>query len=134
MNSYELIAAFADGERVDATELSRALAAPEGREYFIDLLALRELVDDDPALAGSREIARKEWPFGWQGLSLAAALLVTLTLGGYVAGLRQGRVREPSRDARIVPPQVSNPLAPPAPTQVIRLESGVNWREQIGGH
>jgi hypothetical protein len=48
-NDLEIIAAFIDGERVDASRLAQALVAPEGREYLVDLLALRELVEQAPA-------------------------------------------------------------------------------------
>jgi hypothetical protein len=131
---HNVIAAFVDGERVASAELAHALAAPEGREYLIDVLALRELVNDDPDLVSGREIVRKESLFSWPRLSVAAALLVTVTLGGYFAGVRQGELRTAVRDVQIVSPQALHLLPPPAPTQVIRLESGVNWREQIGGH
>ena len=132
-DSLEAIAAFVDGERVDPSLLDQALATPDGREYLIDLLALRELVEDR-TLAGEREIVRREMSFRWPWLSLAAAVLAAVTLGGYMAGLRQGHVQEPGRSVQAISPQASNPLAPPAPTQVIRLQSGVNWQEQIGGH
>jgi hypothetical protein len=133
-DSHEVIAAFVDGERVDSGQLAEALAGPEGREHLIDLLALRELVDDDVVLAGGREIVRKESLFSWPQLSIAAALIVTVTLGGYFAGVRQGELRAPANDAPIASPLVVNPLPPPAPTQVIRLQSGVDWQERIGGH
>jgi hypothetical protein len=41
---YEVVAAFADGERVNADELKHALADAAGRDYLVDLLALRGIV------------------------------------------------------------------------------------------
>ena len=81
LNAHEVIAAFIDGERVDSVQLAEALAESEGREYLIDLLALRELVDDDVVLADGREIVRKESLFSWPRLSIAATLMKTFGSG-----------------------------------------------------
>ena len=43
----QTIAAFIDGEPVAAEPLREALALPEGREYLIDLVALRGLIISD---------------------------------------------------------------------------------------
>ena len=45
-DQLQVIAAFADGERVDARELRAALADEAGREYLIELVAMREIVRD----------------------------------------------------------------------------------------
>jgi hypothetical protein len=133
MDPHELIAALLDGERVDSSQLAQALAAPDGRDYLIDLLALRELVDNESPAVG-REIGRRPSSFRWPWLPLAAAAMVTVTLAGYAIGLRRGHLDQAIRDVPFVAPQASNPLPAPAPTQVIRFQSGVNWQEQIGGH
>jgi hypothetical protein len=52
---YEVIAAFADGERVDTTALRAALADEAGRDYLIDLVAMREIVVDAGAAPGFAE-------------------------------------------------------------------------------
>jgi len=133
IDPHEVIGAFIDGERVDSSELAQALAAPDGRDYLIDLLALRELVDDR-ALAGGREISRGPSPVRWSWLSLAAAVLIAVTFAGYAIGLRRGQIQLATGHEPIVAPQATSPLPAPAPTQVIRFERGVNWQEQIGGH
>ena len=43
---HDIIAAFVDNEPVGAEDLAAALAAPEGRDYLIDLLVLRGFVGD----------------------------------------------------------------------------------------
>ena len=48
-DTIEVIAAFADGERVDADALKQALGESAGRDYLIDLLALREAVESERA-------------------------------------------------------------------------------------
>ena len=134
-DSLEIIAAFIDDERVDAAELARALSVPEGREYLADLLALRELVEHQTP-AGARAIERPGASLRWPWLSLAAAVLVVVALtSGYAAGLRQGLLHPSSNGAvQVSAVPVSAPAPAPMPTQVIRLQSGVDWQEQIGGH
>ena len=44
MEGFEVVAAFVDGERVDAQTLKAALAQPDARDYLAELLALRELI------------------------------------------------------------------------------------------
>ena len=70
MNAYEdVIAAFLDDERVDATMLKEALALPEGREYLVQLLALRGLMNAEgrdgittrTRAAGSTTGAPRSW-------------------------------------------------------------------------
>ena len=85
----DCIGAFADGEPVDPEVLDRALAAPDGRAYLIDLLVLRRLygrhspvVAAAPATAGTPARPTVTRRF----LTAAAAVVVAGTLGGYVAG------------------------------------------------
>jgi hypothetical protein len=133
-NSHEIIAAFVDHERVDAAQLAQALAEPEGRQYLIDLLALREIVEEQTPVA-AREIERPTLALRWPWLSIAAAVLVIATLAsGYAAGLRQGVLHPSGGDVQAGAPRTSAPMPAPAPTQVIRLQNGVDWQEQIGGH
>ena len=127
---FELIAAFADGERIDANELAHALATSDGREYLIDLLTLRDVIDSQTrtAIRMPQTSARPRWP--WLTLAAAVLAIVTVTTG-YIAGLRQGLIQSQStRQASA--PAVDVPA--PAPTRVIRFERGVDWQEQIGGH
>ena len=124
---HDCIAAFADGEPVDPEGLDRALADAEGRAYLIDLLVLRGLYarrDALPAPDARARNARLRW------LPAVAALVVVSVLGGYVAG-RQSGERVPATPAG--PPTAQSEVTAPAPTQVIRLEPGVDWNERGGG-
>lgn len=40
----DVISTFLDGERVEPDDLKRALESPEGRDYIVDLLTLREAI------------------------------------------------------------------------------------------
>ena len=134
MTDLEIVAAVIDGERVNSDRLAEALSAPEGREYLIDLLALRELVEERAPLA-SREIEHPMMRVRWPWLSLAAAVLAIATLaGGYAAGLREGLLHPSSRSVQVGAYPSSTAIPAPVPTRVIRLESGVTWQETIGGH
>jgi hypothetical protein len=132
---HECIAAFADGEPVDPERLDRALADADGRAYLIDLLVLRGLYgrgDPQPVPA-----TRPRRAFRW--LPAVAALVIVSVLGGYLAGRRAG---ETSMDATrraadaAGPPRAQTEISvtAPAPTHVIRLEPGVDWKERGGGN
>jgi hypothetical protein len=118
---FELIAAFADSERVDTAALRTALADEAGREYLVDLVAMREIVKetDEPRSAAP---VRGHAVWGRSMTGLAAALAMAIGLAGYAIGQQR---------SQIVPVAVHLPLeadvvvaveAPPAPTQVIRLD------------
>lgn len=128
----EVIAAFVDDERVDTDALKRALALPEGREYLVELLAMRELVavPIDRALI---EPATKRSPSRrWALAAAAVVLLAASSSGGYFAGYRfGGRTRPIETAAPAVAPDTAT--AAPRPTTVIKLESGVDWTERAGG-
>ena len=133
-NFHEVIAALIDGERVDPDGLKEALARPEGREYLVDLLALRELTSEQSwptmgAVSGRMTGRRVRW------LATAAAVVMASALGGYVAGHHTGLapVSDVQRaiEASATPALVT--LTPPAPTRVIRLDPGVDWQEGGGG-
>lgn len=132
---HECIAAFADGEPVDPGRLDRALADADGRAYLIDLLVLRGLYgrrDAQPVPA-----SRPRRAFRW--LPAVAALLIVSVLGGYVAGRRAGEasVDTAGRSADAAGPlraQTEISVTAPAPTHVIRLEPGIDWKERGGGN
>jgi hypothetical protein len=103
-DTYEVLAAFADGERVDADALKHALGESCGRDYLIDLLALREVVQQhEPRRFGTRRArwARPRW--------LAAAAVLFVIAGGVFLTFR-------SADR------------PPTPDRIVRLERGLDWR------
>ena len=136
---FEVISRFADGERVDTRALRGALADEAGRDYLIDLVAMREIVQQvEGSTSGrvtgtdlassitprtSRTPASTRRAGQWSGAlaGLAAAMAVAVGLVGYAIGQQR---------STLVPVAVLPPLeadvtvtveAPPAPTQVINL-------------
>jgi hypothetical protein len=103
-DTFEVIAAFADGERVHADRLKQALGEPGGREYLIDLLALRDVVNlNEPGRLAVRRVrsARLRW-------LAAAAALVVIAGGLFLTSRYVDR--------------------PPAPDRIVKLERGLDWR------
>jgi hypothetical protein len=125
----DILGAFIDGERVDPAALKEALARPEGRDYLIDLLALRDLAGDVAPFIASAPPARPLSPlFPW---AAAAALLVCIG-GGFLAGARATRVALAPAATTAVPAPDARVRAP-EPTRLVRLEPGINWTETSGG-
>lgn len=148
LDLQDVVSAFVDGEPVQANELRAALADADGREYLLDLLALRGLVRP----GGAREAASVA-PFAaalkldsqpsntsraprlvWT--TAAAALIAVSTIAGFAAG-RMARVtpepaNPPTVTMQAIPPAFSVPV--PAPTRVIQLQHGKEWTEQAGGN
>lgn len=123
----DVISTFLDGERVEPDDLKRALESPEGRDYIVDLLTLREAI--------GAAVPRKPAPV-WTLLrgSAAAAILILALAGGYIAGHRVSvppATGETSEESQVF--AVTSAPGAPEPTQVIKLEPGVNWSESHGG-
>lgn len=135
--SRAVVAAFADGEAVDAVALDRALAEADGRAYLIDLLALRDLVTVVPG--GARTPAPPDVaPSPRRWWSVAAAIAVVSVLGGYAAGRfapfdRSTPLGDSAAAPAVVAPAAAGTLDAPEPTNVIRLEPGVDWQETGAG-
>ena len=128
----EVISIFGVGERVEPEQLKRALELPEGRDYLVDLLTLREAIG---GLGPFAAVPRKPAPLWTVVRGTAAAAIVLLALGGgYIAGHRTSA--PPSSAGATSDSQVlavtSAPEAP-APTRVIKLQPGVNWSDIAGG-
>jgi hypothetical protein len=128
----DVISTFLDGERVEPDDLKRALESPEGRDYLVDLLTLREALGGLGAFAA---VPRKPAPV-WTLLrgSAAAAILVLALAGGYIAGRRMSVPPAPgetSQESQVF--AITSAPSAPKPTQVIKLEPGVNWSDSIGG-
>src|SRR5262245_59413137 len=133
---FEVIGALVDGERVDPASLKTALATDEGRQYLVDLMALRELTGEDAAASdagttralvpplGRRVFGSRPWLRGFA----AAAALVAAVAGGYTAGRRAAPTPPPTR--MTTAPGDAYGVPAPMPTSVIRLEPGVDWHEQ----
>lgn len=137
-DTHEVVAAFADGERVEADQLDRALADPAGRSYLIDVLIVRGLVLDrssqESAVAASPVGLERRRPIAG-GFAIAASLLLLLAsgFGGFVAGHRVAGALAPSDP--IAPDPIVMPdtqISAPAPTRVIQVEPGVDWKRQEG--
>lgn len=131
-HELDIIGAFIDGDRVDPAALKRALSDAAGRDYLVDLLALREIAGDVVPLASSASPARRSGPLsGW---ATAAALLLCIG-GGFVIGERVNRTAAPSVTTAATSPGQpgASPVRAPEPTRVMRLEPGVNWIETPGG-
>lgn len=134
----DVVAAFADGEHVEGEALKAALADEAGREYLVDLLALRGLVSEAPASrAAAVEPAHRSK--AWRLLPVAA-LLVAGVSGGFVMGRQStgSGTHEPPAPpapmvtAQAIPPELRIPAPPP--TRVIKLETGTSWNERSGGN
>jgi len=126
-NNHDLdtVAAFIDGERVDTDALKRALATDEGRSYLVELVAMRELFAG-PAAPAAAVIATPARAFSWRGLAAAAAVALTVGVGGYAAGhfnaeRKLATEREEANKA-------------PMPTREIPPSAGTTWIETSGGH
>src|SRR5437762_3002359 len=92
MDPYEVIGAFVDGERVNADALRAALSTDDGRQYLIDVAALREMTiaesGQGPAAgAAAPKVASLLTPSGSRWMApLAVAAAVVVALGGYAVG------------------------------------------------
>jgi hypothetical protein len=126
---YAVVEAFLDGEAVDPGKLRHALDEPGVKDHLVDLLVLREGVraispgswsSSDASTGGSR--------LRW--LAVAAAVVMALS-AGYYTGQRTVLASAPRGGETIV--AVESAPAPPKPTQVIRLEPGVNWTDGPAG-
>ena len=145
---HDCIGALADGEPVDPALLDRALAEPEGRAYLIDLLVLRGLYGRRVAgselgrTAGEQDVAamtavnpaapsmgtaRGRW------LPAIAALITVSVLGGYIAGRQSASRAVHRKHGGFATGAIGPRVTAPAPTQIIRLEPGVDWNERGGG-
>jgi hypothetical protein len=135
----DVIAAFADGEPVLASDLSAALAYEDARAYLVDVLALRGLVTGAKphaaAVGGLQPAVRHSRRWSSLRILAAAALVVVGIAAGFTAGRQtvgdQGREESKGREGVTV---VVAPAAAPAPTHVFRMENGVNWNERAGGN
>ena len=125
---YAVVEAFLDGEAVDPRKLCDALDEPAVRDHLVDLLVLREGVR--AITPGSWTTARAAGGSRLRWLAAAAAVLVALS-AGYYTGQRTVAASEPRGGETIV--AVESTPAPPRPTQVIRLERGVNWTDGPAG-
>jgi hypothetical protein len=111
-DGLEVIAAFIDGERVDAEALKQALADPAGRDYLVDLVALRGVVrsNEPQYVRGAGPQSGRRMNARASLLRWAAAAVVVVALGGtwFLASKSSDR--------------------PPVPDRVVKLQRGLDWR------
>jgi len=128
----EVIDAFVDGERVDPAALKHALSDPAGRDYFVDVWMLREVVQHDPeiAVASRRPVAPppQQRARPW----MVAAALVAGLAGGYLVGSRLPASSFSASPATVAttttvrPTPAKDVFPAPPPTRVIQLEFRVD--------
>jgi hypothetical protein len=131
-SQFETLAAWVDGEPVSRTEVATALETPEGRDYVLDLMALRHMVAvTTPGLVAKPAPSPAQ---RWKTFAAAAAV-VLCAAGGFAAGRLLSPDTTPSTEAldgRAVPISAAVPQSAPAPTRVIQLDEGTSWRESGG--
>jgi hypothetical protein len=127
-DGYVIVAAMADGERVDPRLFEAALKDPAVRAYLVDLVALRHAVGTTglPATAW-REARPFRSRLAW--LSAAAAILMSVMVG-YVAGQRTVQAAPAPSVETVI--DLGSPSIAPKPTRIIPLRPGVNWTEKAG--
>ena len=127
----EIIDAFVDGERVDATALKAALADADARDYLVDAWLLREAVLGDGAadapVAMAATVASAARPMRSRPRSwIVAAAFAGAVMAGYGIGYgTAGRVRVPAENAGAIAdanPPAAGAFPVPAPTRIIQLE------------
>jgi hypothetical protein len=133
MTDYEdVVEAFVDGEPVAPDDLKRALAVAQGRDHLIDVLALRGLLGGlqmpSPSAVPVAEPARR---LGIIRVAAIAAMALGLSAGSFLLGRRSGPIDVVEAPTESV--VIDAPISAPAPTQVIRLQNGVDWKERTGG-
>ena len=125
---FAVIADFLDGEQVTSTALKDALSTDAGRDYLVDVLALRRSAArmgpvsfPAPRAERRRALARSA--------AIAAAIALVASGLGYVAGERSVLSTDVAAAPRAVEAVIdfSGTSRAPEPTQVIRLTPCVNW-------
>lgn len=123
------IAAFIDGETVDIVALKQALATAAGRDYLVDLLSMRGMMRS----TFSSEVTVVRRPTSFRHAIPIAAAIALAALGGYIAGQKFDRLAKGAQvEATPVMVEFHQPPPVPAPTRVIQLQPGVNWKDASG--
>jgi hypothetical protein len=129
--SYLVVAALADGERVDPAALKVALGDPAVCDYLVDLIALRHAMGALPAAPATGRQERHFFRSRAAWLTAAAAVVMSLT-AGYFAGQRTAAqtLSSPMIETAF---DLGGTAVAPKPTHVVPLSPGVNWTETAGG-
>jgi len=120
----DTVAAFIDGERIDPIALKRALSTEGGRDYLVELVAMRELIAG-PAAPVATIAASPTRSSSWRNLAAAAAVTLTVGLAGYALGhfTMERKIAAEREEANRAP----------MPTREIPPDSGTTWIETSGG-
>ena len=131
---HDVIAAFADDEAVDPAALKQALATAEGRDALIDVLVLRGMFGAPATARSAPQPAVRATGVLRRWLTIAA-LVALGAAGGFAIGVRRAPLPAPNVivDNAAPTPDSGTVTPAPAPTRVIHLRTGVDWREQQGG-
>jgi hypothetical protein len=116
-----IVAAFLDGEPVESAALKQALATAEGREYLVDLLALRHQVAESEATVALVREQRIDRSFRRRVVVAAAAAVLAASMGGYVLGDRTNAAAAPSSGSPVAVVDLSAVPQAPQPTRVVQL-------------
>ena len=121
---FEVIDAFVDGERVDPTALTNALADDDGRAYFVDAWLLRDAMQDDGGVEAAVAPASRRSPARTWIVAVAASIVCLI--GGYLAGMRVAHITAPGVDtasiARTPAPAPATSFPIPPATRAIPVE------------
>ena len=131
-HAYWFVEAFLDGERVHPTSLKQALADPEARDHFVDLLLLRDAMADVAPSAPRVATFRPERRSHAKWFAAAAATVLVSLSVGYAAGQRVVASDMAPPNVEVFLP-MDRPTSAPAPTRSIAFEPGVNWTDSPGG-
>lgn len=128
-SQFEALAAWVDGEPVARADVAGALETREGRDYVLDLMALRHMVEVTTPMLAAKVPPRsaRQWP----AIAASAAAVVLCAVGGFAAG-RLLTPETPASPSGITPISTPASISAPTPTRVIQLEEGTNWRESGG--
>src|SRR4051812_38004467 len=127
---FDIIDAFVDGERVDPSELKRALSEDAGRQHLIDAWLIRDCVQEEMALDAVLPPPTRAVRTGskWRSLMLAAACVG----GGVIVGAMMPRGTIPAPEATPAPAAAQVAARPqpasfpvPTATRIIRVEVAV---------
>lgn len=124
-NELETIAAFVDGERVDPVALKLALSNEAGRDYLVELVAMREVVSVTTASGTCAVDAAPKTNWSWPTFAAVAALFVVVGTAGYGIG-------HFAAEQRLTAEREAAKAAPPA-TREVAPDTSTTWIETSGG-
>lgn len=122
-DGFLVIDAFLDGERVDPRDLKAALALPAGRDYLVDVAAMRDAMGTVNA-AHAVTVSSSARPPMWPMLAAAAVACLVIGAGAFEAGRRIVTRQIEARQA--------GAARAPEPTREI-MPTSTYWTQGKGG-